>query len=164
MDAAAPPPPELLDGARQHRDGIVALLRAEAAPAFPGVPLAWCEGVSRLATVAPPGGIELRRWAALASTAARLLRDHGAELHAAGWDALDLFGLHREAPAANPPGWGLAWLLGEAGAVLDVLPATVGMTCKAGGARLAYRRRSAAARVEVVPAWDLAAGPAGAGA
>lgn len=28
----------------------------------------------------------------LAATSARLLRDHGAELHGAKWDALDVFG------------------------------------------------------------------------
>ena len=40
----------------------------------------------------------------LAATAARLLRDHGTELHGAGWGVLDLFGLHPTAPMPHPPG------------------------------------------------------------
>ena len=78
-----------------------------------------------------------------------------AELHAAGWDGLDLFGLHAAAPAANPPGWGLAWLLGTAGEVLDVSPAALGMTREAGGARLTLYKRQAPARAGILPAWNL---------
>lgn len=91
----------------------------------------------------------------LAATSARLLRDHGAALHDAGWDALDLFGLHRRAPAMNPAGWGLAWLLGAAGEVLDVAPDAVGMRRGQDGARLTFRRDCRAARAGVVPAWAL---------
>ena len=123
--------------------------------AFPGVPAAWCEGVARLAGMVPPDAIMPARWAGLTATSARLLQDHGAELHAAGWDALDLFGLHRTAPAANPPGWGLAWLLGHAGEVLDVAPDAVGMRYGPGGARLAFRRGCAAAKAGAAPAWTL---------
>lgn len=127
------------------------------APAQPylGVPLAWCDGVALLATMPAPPAIPPPRWAVLTRTAARLLRDHGAELHAPGWDVLDLFGLHAAAPAANPAGWGLAWLLGEHGDVLDVSPDAVGMRRGPDGARLAYRRRGAMARAGVVPAWRL---------
>jgi len=92
-----------------------------------------------LATLPAPPTIPPRRWAVLAATSARLLRDHGAALHGAGWDALHLFGLDATALATNSPGWGLAWLLGEHGEVLDVAPEAVGMRQGAGGARLAYR-------------------------
>lgn len=91
-----------------------------------------------LAILPAPPGIPPRRWTILAATSARLLRDHGAELHGAGWDALDLFGLHPTAPATNPPGWGLAWLLWEHGDVLDVRPNVIGMRRSPDGARLAY--------------------------
>lgn len=123
--------------------------------AFPGVPAAWCEGVVGLAALAAPDTITPVRWAALAATSTRLLRDHGAALHAAGWDALDLFGLHATAPATNPPGWGLAWLLGSTGEVLDVAPEVIGLRRGPDGARLAYRRGCAAARARMVPAWVL---------
>ncbi len=124
-------------------------------PATAGVPRAWCEGVALLATLPAPPTIQPRRWAVLAATSARLLRDHGAELQAHGWGTLDLFGLHAAAPTANPSGMGLAWLLGDAGRVLDVSPAVVGMTREADGARLAYCRTQASARAGCVPAWNL---------
>ena len=163
LNAAMPPAPELLDAVRRHRDELRWILRqaehnapAAAAPTpLADLPPAWLAGVARLATLAPPDGIEPWRWAVLASTSARLLRDHGTALHAAGWDTLDLFGLHQRVPATNPPGWGLGWLLGEAGAVLDVSRETVGMCREPGGARLAYRRRSAMMRAEVAPVWEL---------
>ncbi len=124
--------------------------------ALPGVPpLDWSRGVARLATRPAPPTIPPRRWAVLAATSARLLRDHGAELHAHGWDVLDVFGLHAVAPADHPSGWSLAWLLGAHGAVLDVSPAVVGMTREPDGARLAYRRTQVLARAGCLPVWDL---------
>ena len=123
--------------------------------ALPGVPPDWCEGVRLLASRPAPQTIPPRRWAALAAASARLLRDHGAELHGARWDTIALFGLHAAAPAANPSGWGLAWLMGETGNVLDVFPDVVGMTREAGGAGLTYRRAHASARAGCVPAWNL---------
>jgi hypothetical protein len=125
------------------------------ASVLPGVPDNWCRGVMLLVTRPAPLTIPPRRWAILAATATRLLQDHGAELHAAGWDALDLFGLHATAPGTNPPGWGLAWLLGAAGEVLDVAPDVIGMRLGPDGARLAFQRGCAAARARVVPAWAL---------
>ncbi len=120
-----------------------------------GVSAEWREGVALLAALPPPGGITPARWAALAATSTYLLQSHGAELHRAGWDTLDLFGLHRRAPATNPAGWGLAWLLGAAGEVLDVAVNTVGMRRGPDGARLTFRRGCKAARAGVVPAWAI---------
>ena len=117
------------------------------------VPDEWRNGVERLATMASPARIEPRRWAAYVATAARLLHEHGPALHAAGWRTLDLFGLHRCAPAAYPPGWGLAWLLGARGDVLNVEADVVGMRREPHGARLAFRRRALVPGV--VPAWEL---------
>ncbi len=164
LDAASPPPPAVLALARTHRDGIAALLRCQAhdpAPAIspvatpPSVPRAWCEGVALLATRPAPMSIAPARWAVLASTSARLLRGHGAALHRAGWDDRALFGLHAIAPAANPTGWGLAWLLGEAGEVLDVTSEAVGMRNRPNGARLVLRRQQAAGNAGIVAAWTL---------
>ena len=164
LDAAGPPPPAVLTLARAHRDGIAALLRCqthEPTPAIsptaapPGVPRTWYEGVALLATRPAPLAIPPARWTVYAATAARLLREQGAALHRAGWDELALFGLHAAAPAANPTGWGLAWLLGEAGEVLDVTPEAVGMRNRPNGARLTLRRQQAAGNAGIVAAWTL---------
>lgn len=166
-------PAALRDNLAAHRQAVVMLLAErpmqaapspaavqdvpQSAPSLPGVPSEWRRGVALLANLPAPTSIPARRWAILAATSARLMRDHGAALHAAGWDALDLFGLDLTAPATNPPGWGLAWLLSEHGEVLDVTPHVVGIRRTPDGARLAYRKRSAAARAGAAVAWTLAA-------
>jgi len=91
----------------------------------------------------------------LAAACDSLLRDHGTALHGAGWDALDLFGLDAVAPATNPPGWSLAWLLGERGEVLDVSPGVIGMRLHPDGARLGFYRRQGGRWAGIVPAWGL---------
>ena len=136
-------------------DGPPVPARAGLASALPGVPLDWCRGVALLATRTAPPTIHLRRWAVLAATSARLLRNHGAALHGARWDALALFGLDTTAPATNPPGWGLAWLLGEYGEVLDVSAGVIGMRWKPDGARMAFDRRHGIGRGGTVLAWLL---------
>ena len=149
LDAAQRPPDALLALAREHRDGIRALLHAG-----DGVPADWRAGVAALAIMPAPPAIVAGRWRELARTSARLLDDHGAALHAAGWRTLDVFGLHGVAPATYGPGWGLAWLLGARGDVLDVAADAVGMRWHPGGARMAFRRRPLTAGA--VPAWGLA--------
>lgn len=123
--------------------------------AIPGVPASWSEGVALLTSMPAPATVDPARWAILGATAARLLRDHGAELHQAGWDALDLFGLNRHAPATYPPGWGLSWLLGRDGEVLEVTPDVVVVRHSPTGGRLAFRHSGTAARIGAVPAWAL---------
>ncbi len=165
LDASGPPPAAVLAFARAHREDIAALLRDADSVFAPGslrpvailagVPRSWCEGVARLVTMVSPDTIEPARWATLAATSDRLLRFDGATLHAAGWDALDLFGLQQRAPSANAAGWGLAWLLRSDGEVLNVTPDTIIMRRSLDGARLGFRRACAAARAGVVPAWAL---------
>jgi len=123
--------------------------------AVSGVPADWCEGVALLATMTAPDDIPPPRWATLAGSSARLLRNHGAELHEGGWDVLDLFGLHSVAPLSNPTGWGLAWLLGSTGRVLDVSAEAIGMCRDPGGTRMTFRRRERVERAGTVPAWKL---------
>ena len=133
---------------------LAALLRDGAAEtSLPGVPDKWLAGVNMLATMPSPAGIEPQRWAAYVATAARLLHQHGPALHAAGWRTLDVFGLHGLAAATYCPGWGLAWLLGAHGDVLDVTADAIGMCRHPGGARMAFRRRVSAAGL--VAAWSL---------
>lgn len=102
-----------------------------------------------------PDSIMPARWAVLVAICVRLLRDHGAALHGARWDAVALFGLHPIAPTTFPPGWGLAWLLGEHGAVLDVAPDRVGLCRQPDGSRLVCRRRTGLPPAGIVPAWML---------
>jgi len=111
--------------------------------------------VALLATMPAPPPIPPWRWAVLAVTSARLLREHGAALHGAGWDAIALFGLDRSAPASYPPGWGLVWLLGEHGEVLDISAGVIWLRWKPDGARMAFYRRHGIGRAGTVLAWLL---------
>ena len=120
-------------------------------PILPGVPPEWCRGVGLLETRPAPDTIKPARWAILAATSARLLRDYGAALHGAKWDAVALFGLHPAAPMMFPPGWVLAWLLEEHGEVLDA----VEMRRQPDGARLVRRRGPGLPPAGIVPAWKL---------
>ena len=113
----------------------------------------WHAGVERLASSPCPAQIEAGRWSALRTTAAWLLIQHGPALHGAGWGTLELFGLHRQAPATFPPGWCLAWLLEAAGEVLDIRPNEIAMRRAPSGARLVYLRRGSIPGV--VPIWCL---------
>lgn len=119
----------------------------------PGVPLDWCEGVTRLAMVPPLTSIAPQRWRLFQTDAVRILHQHGSELHRAGWDALDLFGLHARAPDRRMDAAGLAWLLRgrSVGAVTAETVAIVTAT----GQELRCWRMGAQARQETVPAWAL---------
>lgn len=119
----------------------------------PGVPATWCEGMTLLATLKVPVDIAPHRWALFLSDAARLLHDHGAELNRGGWDALDLFGLHRSVPLTRPDCMGLAWLLNGRGIGL-ITPETVAVLA-VGGHTLRAWRMGQQARREAVPAWAL---------
>ena len=121
--------------------------------ALPGVPATWCEGVSLLSTLTIPDDIAPHRWALFLSDAARLLHEHGAELKRAGWDALDVFGLHRLMPQRRPDCMGLAWLLDDRGIGL-ITPETAAVIA-AGGHTLRAWRMGQQARREAVPAWAL---------
>ena len=131
---------------------------APLALAVPGVPSEWCAGVARLGSVPPPAMVlhvvHRGRWDLYQADCARVLQHHATGLHATGWDALDLFGLHREAPVTNPAGWGLAWLL-AGGEVLDTACDQVGLRRGPKGARMAVRRLGGLARCEVTPVWEL---------
>lgn len=120
--------------------------------ALPGVPAAWCEGVTRLAAMPCPAGIASSRWRIFYADAGRVLRQHGAELNALEWDVLDLFGLHRRAPGVRSDCMGLAWLL-HGRQVGAVTPETVGIVTPSGGLLRLWKLGAQARRV-TVPAWD----------
>lgn len=124
-----------------------------ALPGLSGVPRAWRDGVAMLAERTAPHGVTMTRWRVFRWNAGRVLADHGAALHDAGWGGLDLFGLYAAAPVTNPSGWGVAWLLERGGAVLDVERDGIGIRREPGGSRLVFRTR--AIRVGVVLAWEL---------
>jgi len=122
-------------------------------PVLPGVPPEWCAGVYRLQDVPTPGRIDPTRWVRFRYDALRLLHEHGAALHAAGWDPLNLFGLHRNAPDRRPDGMGVAWLMRKL-AVAAVTAEAVSLVTAAGVGKRVFRMGETA-RLEAVVAWEL---------
>ena len=161
-DKVAALPLELRDSLARNRPAVLRLLRHGVALSGPlTLPSDWCDGVALLATRPAPSIIPARRWAVLAASAARMVRDHGAELHATGWDALDLFGAAR-CRARRQPGWlGAGMAARRGGERAGCFGRCSDHVCGAGrGARLVCQRRERA-RAGAVLAWELQGGRGG---
>lgn len=115
-------------------------------------PVDWREGVGRVQAMPPPAGFPVERWRQVQQDAARLLAEHGAEMHGLGWTATDLFGVHPAVPGVAISCVGLAVVLGGA-RVVEVTP-DYATFVRPSGARLTYQRRPAS---EAVPLWELEA-------
>ena len=76
-----------------------------------GVPAEWVQGVANLLAMTPHPDWPEAGWKILQEDALAFLRDWAAQAHALGWEALDLFGVHAEAPHARLDGMGLVPLL-----------------------------------------------------
>jgi hypothetical protein len=134
------------------RDGL-ARLNPAAVPDVPGTPPDWRAGVTKLRSMSPQAGIDPHRWGRYQHDALRLLCEQGAELHAAGWDGLELFGLHRIAPDRRTDAMGVAWLMRER-RVTAITPEAVSLTTH-DGVVLRVTRLGRQARLEALLAWDL---------
>lgn len=119
----------------------------------PGEPPAdWRTGVSRVQAMPPPIGFPPERWRQVQQDTARLLDEHGGELHGLGWSATDLFGVHPAVPGVAVCCAGLAVVLGGA-RVVEATPEQA-VFVRPNGARLTYRRAPSS---EAVPLWGVEA-------
>jgi hypothetical protein len=116
-----------------------------------GCPTDWAAGVATLQTM-PPQGFPAGRWEAFQKDATRFCQEHAANAAAAGWHAVELFGLSRRAPWHNWRGFGLVPLLNGA-AVTGVDTDAITMRTGSGSAQ-SHRRRPV--WPDAVPAWELA--------
>jgi hypothetical protein len=77
-----------------------------------GVPSEWVQGVADLLAMPAHPDWPEPKWKTLREDALTFLKDWAAQAHALGWEALDLFSVHAEAPHARLDGMGLVPLLG----------------------------------------------------
>jgi hypothetical protein len=77
-----------------------------------GVPADRVQGVVNLLAMPPHPDWSEPRWKTLQDDALAFLRAWAAQAHALGWESLDLFGIHAEAPHARLDCMGLVPLLG----------------------------------------------------
>lgn len=163
-EAPASPSPEAIPpkDVAEGRQGAVARVPAKSASSgellgstrgapIPSGPFA--AELARLVSAPVPPSVPPARWAGFVADASRLHADGCAELLAAGWDALDLFGLHRVAPAVRLDAAGLAWML--RGRVLRAVRPDTAELVTASGAVQRAKRLGPSARAEAVLAWSL---------
>lgn len=100
-----------------------------------------------------PDRIMPARRVGLAGASAYSVREHRAALLAAGWDGLDVFGLHPFVPTARPDCMGLAWLL-DGRALASVMPEAALITAP-GGHRLRVCRMGLQACKVIIAGRDI---------
>jgi len=107
--------------------------------ARPGIPAEWCEGVGRLAAMAPSRSYPTHAWQQLIVDADHFLDCWGRQAVALGWADWELFGCCRHAPWGRIQGMGLVLLL--RGDEIAALTATEVVIRTRTGARQTYRRK-----------------------
>ena len=106
-----------------------------------GVPAEWVQGVADLLAMPPHPDWPPAAWEVLREDALTFLKDWAAQAHAFGWDPLNLFAVHGEAPIARPDGMGLVPLLGGR-PVVAITEASAAIAAVSGGT-LTYHKRTA---------------------
>ena len=101
----------------------------------------WVQGVADLLAMPAHPDWPEPKWRSLREDALTFLKDWAAQAHALGWNGLDLFGVHADAPHARLDGMGLVPLLGGQPVVALTEDSA---TIKAGsGGTLTFLRRRA---------------------
>ena len=103
-----------------------------------GVPEAWAQGVVDLLVMPAHPDWPEAQWKTLQEDALVFLQNWAGQAHALGWDALDLFGSHAEAPFARLDAAGLVLLLGGR-SVAALTEDSAAMNARSGGT-LTFRR------------------------
>ena len=143
-ESPTPPPPEPED-----LDERAAIIECGA-----GVPRRWAEGYAALASMPPPIGFSLERWARIVDAAGAFLDHWAAKAIACGWSELDLFGCDPSRPDARFDCMGLLLLLDHC-KIVGIDESGADLICMPGEARQRYRRRPLPPHT--ISLWDLQA-------
>ena len=159
-DEAAPPPPELIEAARQNRTALIALAvtagESNAAPA-PEAPIPEIArgGILRLDTMPVPGDFTPTQWAEAIDAARYVAAEWLTPALSLGWQMPDVFGCHPMKPRAALHMAGLTLCLrpgDRASALSATSAAIVGVT----GAARTFRIQPVAG--DRILLWELAPG------
>jgi hypothetical protein len=105
-----------------------------------GVPHDWAQGVADLLAMPAHPDWPEPKWKTLREDAIGFLKDWAAQAYRLGWDGLDLFGVHTEAPLARLDGMGLVPLLGGR-LVVALTEDSAAIKAESGGTLTFLRRR-----------------------
>ena len=111
----------------------------------------WHRGLDWMRDHSPPTGFRDRDWHQWKLDARTLLIEHGPQAAEMGWRTEELFGFHREYPAARVVASGLARFI-HGGAVIEITDQFARIRRRS-GAVLTYRR--IAPQPGTIPAWEL---------
>jgi hypothetical protein len=173
VEADYDPPPELITELRQHKQELIAALRALAqeAPSIEqdpagtdnlderaalieygaNVPRRWAEGYAALCSMSPPTGFSPGRWQRIIDAVGTFLGRWAADAIRCGWSDLDVFGCNPDRPDARFDAMGLVMLLDRCEVIaVDEGGATLRT---ASGSGLRFHRRGLPA--DTVPLWQL---------
>ena len=103
------------------------------------VPADWVQGIADLLAMPAHPDWPETGWTVLREDALRFIQAWAAQAHALGWEALDLFAVHVDAPRARLDGMGLVPLL--SGRPVAALTEDSAAITGESGAPLTYRRR-----------------------
>lgn len=157
-DEGAPPPAELIEVARQHREALIALVVAggeSTAPRASGVeaiPEPARAGILRLGAMPSPGDFPPARWSEAIEAARYLAIEWLDPATNLGWPMLDLFGCHPVKPRAALHMAGLALCL-RPGDRISALAESSAVMVTPGGAPRTFRRSPAIGPRTLL--WDL---------
>jgi hypothetical protein len=116
-----------------------------------GVPREWAEGFARLDVMKPAAGFSQGRWRQLIDDGGHFIDRWAATAAAMGWSAIDVFGLHPDAPAARYDGMGLVPLI-SGGEVVAIEVGHATIRAPGGSCLTYYLRRQTSTGIAV---WDL---------
>ncbi len=118
-----------------------------------GAPEGWVQGVGELMVMPPHPAWTEDGWKTLQGDALRFIREWANQAHRLGWDALDLFGVHRTKPTARLDCMALVPLL-KGRPVLALTDDSAAVKTASGGT-LTFRRRGTPP-VALCLVWKLA--------
>ena len=142
---------DLISELRARKPAVLAFL-ASRHPADP--PAAWIAGVARLIGMDPLPGHTNDRWRVLVRGADHFIDTWAGQAAALSWTDLEVFGVHRAAPATRYDAMGLVAALN--GDRIVAMTADDAVIENARGARARHYRQLTAPECELALVWELA--------
>lgn len=104
------------------------------------LPRELAEGLAKLCVMPRPEDIDPRHWQAIVNAAGAFADRWGAEAHALGWTAEELFGVHRDAPMVRVGSMGLLPLFADTRLELVAMAVDQAILRTRNGRAIFYRR------------------------
>ena len=153
MRGQAPLPELILAELRARKGEVVEFMSRQGVRHIPDE---WCDGARRVAAMPAPLDWPASAWERLNAALPAFMAAWAPQAAALGWDTLDLFGCHPQAPNARLDQQGLVLELHHVQVVaMSERSAAVVLNQQRNGRRMTYHRRDPAVLDGAVPIWGL---------